>query len=173
MLSQEQAEYLIKLPKLILENDDLVERKEYNYSLPLNDRIYLGSKDDKDFSFFLDITQSSKKHIKLTLHFQENGINIGLLRVDFNGRHRNPDNIRGGVPNIFKPYTGKWIEESHIHYYIEGYKPLSWAIPLSIDNSFPIKNFDGENDVIQIIQAFGEKITLQTQLEIFIQTRML
>jgi len=104
------------------------------------------------------------------LHHKEEDASIGLLRVDFNGRHKNPEIENDKVPNDFKPYAGKWIEESHIHYFIEGYKPLSWAMPLTADATFPVKNFTNQNQIGSIIQTFIKKINLQTQLTITIQT---
>ncbi len=49
-----------------------------------------------------------------------------------------------------------WIEESHIHYFIEGYKPLAWAIPIIKDESFSITNFKDYNDFDEILKAFYE-----------------
>jgi hypothetical protein len=177
MITKQQADYLLDLPKHIVEKvskneTNLLDRKNYSPVLPINDRIYLASKVDDDFTFFLEIYQSSKMHLKITLHFQEEDASIGLLRIDFNGRHQNPENANENVPEIFKPYAGKWIEESHIHYFIEGYKPLNWAIPLTIDNSFPIKDFTDSSQIGSIIQAFGKKINLQTLLMITIQTNI-
>jgi hypothetical protein len=133
----------------------------------------MASEQDIDFTFFLDIFQSSKKHIKLTLHFQEDETSIGLLRVDFNSRHRNPVDINNYVPAIFMPYAGQCIEGSHIHYYIEGYKPLAWAIPLTEDDTFPIKHFSDESEIGNIISAFGNMVNLQTKIITTIQTRCL
>ena len=131
------------------------------------------SKEDEEFFFFLEIWQSTKKRIKLTLHFQEDDASIGLLRIDFEGPpHKNPEIINDHVPEIYKRYAGKWIENRHIHCFIEGYKPLAWAIPL-IDDDFPIKEFTDQNLIAQILYAFGEKINLKTKLHITIQTQII
>jgi len=139
MITKQQADYLPDLPKHIVEQDKFLDRKSYSPSLPLEDRLYMASKSDDEFTFFLDIKQSSKQQLKITLHFQEEDASIALLRVDFNGRHLNPEIANDNVPAEFKPYAGKWIDESHIHYFVEGYKPLSWAIPLTVDDSYPVK----------------------------------
>jgi hypothetical protein len=173
MITQAQAQYLLELPKLLTDNGNYLKQKTYSLNLPVNDRLFMASEQDTDFTFFLDIFQSSKKHIKLTLHFQEDETSMGLLRIDFNGRHQNPKGINEYVPKTFIPYAGQWIEDSHIHYYIEGYKPLAWAIPLTDDDSFPIKHFSDESEIGNIIIEFGRKINLQTKMNITIQTRCL
>ncbi len=69
MITQEQAEYLISLPKHIIEEENVLEIKNYSPAFPVNDIIYMASKEDNDFNFFLEIWQSSKNQLKLTLHF--------------------------------------------------------------------------------------------------------
>jgi len=169
MITLQQSQYLLDLPKHIVEDNNYVDRKSYTPTFPIDDRIYLASKVDEEFSFFLAIWQSSKQQIKITLHFQEADASIPLLRVDFNGRHKNPETANDNVPDIFKSYSGRLLEESHIHYFVEGYKPLAWAIPLKVDD-FPIKDFADTSQVGSIIQAFCTRINLKTQLMITIQT---
>lgn len=172
MITQAQAEYLLGLPKLLTENGDYLQRKTYSPSLPIRDRLYMASEDDTDFTFFLEIFQSSKNHLRLSLHFQEDETSIGLLRVDYNSRHPNPVEINEHVPEALKPYAGQWVEGSHIHYYIQGYKPLTWAMPLEVDITFPVKQFTNETEMANIITTFVEKVNLQTQLTISIQSRL-
>ncbi len=173
MITQKQAEYLLELPKQIIEGDIILERKMYAPSRPINDRLYMVSKDDDEFSFFLEIHQSPRNQLKLTLHFQESEASIGLLRVDFNGKHKNPELENVHVPDIFKPYAGQLIEENHIHYFVEGYKPLAWAIPLNNDNTFSVKEFTETKGLASIFQAFRNRINLQTIFEISIQRSLL
>lgn len=170
MITAKQAQDLLNLPKHIVEGEEYLDKKEYALKFPIKIRIYMASKTNDDFIFFLEIWQSSKQQIKITLHFQEEDSNIGLLRVDFNSRHKNPEIINTNVPDIFKPYAGKWIEENHIHYFVDGYKPLSWAIPLEIDDTFPIKKFTDSSQIVNVVKAFGKKINLQTQLIVTYQT---
>ncbi len=158
MITQAQAEYLLGLPKLLTENGDYLQRKSYSPSLPIRDRLYMASEEDNDFTFFLEITQSSKQHLRLSLHFQEDETSIGLLRVDFNSRHRNPEDVNDYVPEALKPYAGQWVEGSHINYYIQGYKPLTWAMPLEVDNSFAVKQFTNETEMANIITTFVRKV---------------
>jgi len=172
MITQAQAEYLLGLPKLLTENGAYLQKKSYSPSLPIRDRLFMASEQDTDFTFFLEITQSNKQHLRLSLHFQEDETSVGMLRVDFNSRHRNPEEINEFVPEAFKPFAGQWVEGNHIHYYVQGFKPLAWAIPLQVDNSFAIKQFTNETQVSNIITTFGQKVNLQTQLSITIQSRI-
>lgn len=172
MITQAQAEYLLSLPKLLTENGDYLQKKSYTPSLPIRDRLFMASEQDTDFAFFLEIFQSSKQHLRLSLHFQEDETSVGLLRVDFNSRHPNPIEINEHVPETMKPFAGQWIEGSHIHYYIQGYKPLTWAMPLEVDPTFGVKQFTNETQVANIITTFVQKVNLQTQLNIIIQSRI-
>lgn len=173
MITQEQADYLIDLPKYIIEGEDILDLKDYSPTFPVNDRIYIISKDDDTYSFFIEIQQSRKNQLKLTLHFQEDETNIGLLRVDYNGRHKNPESGNSALPKIFEPYIGLWIEESHIHYYVEGYNPLVWAIPLNTDETYSAKSFTGINDYADAFKTFFNKINVETNLTINVQTKLL
>lgn len=173
MISQEQADYLLNLPKCLIEGEVVLKSKDYFPTFPINDRIYIISEVDDAYSFFIEIQQCRKNQIKLTLHFQEDDTNIGLLRVDYNGRHKNPELDIVSLPDKFKPYIGLWIEESHIHYYVEGYNPLVWAIPLDKVETYPAKNFTSINDFADVLKTFCNKINLETNLTINVQTILL
>jgi len=60
MITLQQSQYLLDLPKHIVEDNNYVDRKSYTPTFPIDDRIYLASKVDEEFSFFLAIWQSSK-----------------------------------------------------------------------------------------------------------------
>ncbi|WNY24387.1 hypothetical protein MmiHf6_17180 [Methanimicrococcus hongohii] len=49
----------------------------------------------------------------------------------------------------------------HIHYAVNGYKPLAWAIPLDSDD-FPVKELAERDDYIKTLKAFFDKINLKT-----------
>ncbi len=59
MFTLDQAEYLLKLPKYICENNDAIEIKRFD-PLPFNEKIYMLSKEDRDYLFFLDIFEALK-----------------------------------------------------------------------------------------------------------------
>src|SRR5690606_20877894 len=132
---------------------------------PFKGRFYLISEDDDEFSFFLDVWQSPKRTVKFSLHCQEDTANYGLLRIDYNGGHKNPEVANEHVPDAFRPYTGLWLDQysGHIHYVVDGYKPLAWAIPLEID-SFPIKSVASFADFSNAFEAFCSSINVETNI---------
>lgn len=172
MFSQEQTTLLLGLSKKVFKEKKPIDSLPYHPKFPISrERIDLVCEEENLF-FLLQIDQSKKNQLKLTLHFQDDDSSIGLLRVDFNGRHRNPEGINDKVPDFFKPYAGKFIEESHIHYNIEGYNPLDWAVPLIADNSFDQKEFQTENDFESAFQAFAKRINLITKVNIVFQGQL-
>lgn len=170
MITSELADHLIQLPKKIVEDETVLNQKEINPSDPFQERYYMLSEDEEEFSFFLDVTQSAKNALKLTLHQHEEGINCGILRVDYEGRHKNPEEINEHVPNRFKPYAGQWLDKynGHIHYIVDGYPPLKWAIPLDV-HDFPVKRIRSKTDIINALTEFCDIINLETTLDITMQ----
>lgn len=165
MFSAEQAQNLLKLSKKVEQNGQLIDRLVFAQSSPFTLRYTLISPDDDEFVFLYDVTQSTKNHFKLTLYLLEDETKIGLLRVDYNGQHINPETITDKVPDIFHPFAGKFFDyhEHHIHYYVEGYKTtLDWALPLTNDE-FPVKSISGPNDIIQAFLSFNKIINLKTE----------
>jgi len=120
MSRNEQAEYLIKLPKKILENDVLINDLRIKQQFPFSVRYTLGSPSDFEFTFLLEIYQSKKAALKVSLYYQEDQSKVGLIRVDFNGTHKNPEEIIDDLPLKFHKYAGKWFDynEHHIHFYL-------------------------------------------------------
>ena len=170
IISNEQADYLIHLKKKVLQNDNAVDQLVIDQEFPLHLRYELVSEEDNDFSFLWEITQSPKNSIRISLHFQEDESKIGLFRVDYNSGHRNPETANGNLPPKFIPYVGKWfsVEESHVHYHVEGYKPLAWAIPIE-DSEMPTKEItdnDTNAQLVSAIQEFAKIINLETVLTI-------
>jgi hypothetical protein len=167
-ITNEQADYLLKLPKKIVEDNELLSQITINQKFPFNERFELLSESDGEISFLWEITQSAKNTLRISLHFQEDDSNIGLLRIDYNGGHTNPQTINGNVPEKFHPYIGMQLTESHIHYYIQGFPFLSWAIPL-IDDDFEIKTIDENNfneTFANIIKLFAKTINIETIINI-------
>src|SRR5690554_4523378 len=162
-ISNEHAEYLLSLPKKIVEKDKLLDTLIINQVFPFSLRYELVSEQDDEFTFLLEIQQSKKNSIRVSFHHQENDSKIGLLRVDYNSGHKNPEGINEFLPDRFHPYVGKYFDnhEHHIHYYIQGYKSLAWAIPLDVDD-FEIKEINDDanfnSTFADIIQLFARTI---------------
>jgi hypothetical protein len=170
-ISNEQAEYLLKLPKKIVEKEVLLDNLTINQGFPINLRYELVSEQDDEFTFLLEIQQSKKNTIRISFHHQENDSKTGLLRVDYNSGHKNPEEINKFLPEKFHPYAGKYFanHEHHIHYHVEGYKSLAWAIPLIVDN-FEIKEINDDVNFnvtfADVIKIFAKTINIETNIQV-------
>lgn len=162
MLTNSEARYLINVEK-VLENPNDSEIDLNNDKIKLD----LISLDAPDYRFFIQIYNNKKIQFKVSLHHQESTINIGLLRIDFKGRHQNPESIKPSLPDEFHKYVGKFfdINEPHVHIFVEGYKPLSWALPL-LEFPFQTKEINNIDDFNSVIINFTQAINLISQLSI-------
>lgn len=52
-----------------------------------------------------------------------------------------------------------------MHIYVEGYKPLAWAIPLT-EIDFPIKEINQSSDLSDLIFNFARRINLKSIINI-------
>jgi hypothetical protein len=140
-VTAELAEYLIGLDKYIVEQGIIRDKYLIDIQSPMNFRLTLSTPNNLDQNLLIDIKESEKKALKISLHHQDNSTQNGILRIDYNGRHLNPFEIIPTLPEIFRPFAGQWLDNypNHIHYVVDGYKPLAWAIPLEFDQ-FPVKN---------------------------------
>ncbi|TQD36251.1 DUF6978 family protein [Haloflavibacter putidus] len=161
MLTNKQAEYLIKLEKSLVVPDQIIDLRNKTNT------IELISYEDSDYSFRLDITSNQKIILKTSIHHMESKSFIGLMRIDFKGTHQNPPQVLDTLPDFLKPYIGKWFEptEPHLHIYVEGYKPLAWAIPLE-DTDFPTKYLNHQSDLNKLIVNFAKEINLKSKINI-------
>jgi hypothetical protein len=170
MFTELEAEALIALPKTTGNLQDFVRLDAGKTRLKINPTV------GTDFSFILDITLNQKISFKISMHHQEDTNNIGLLRVDFNGTHKNPEEIIPKLPVEFHAYAGKIFspDDHHIHIYTcpDEYPILSWAIPL-VDHSFPIKQIKNNADIQNALKFFAKEINLQSELLIHPQMRII
>ncbi len=170
-ITNEQAEYLLKLPKKVVENEKLLEKLTIDQQFPFYARFELVSEIDDEFTFLWEIQQSKKNSIRVSFHHQENDSKTGLLRVDYNSGHKNPEEISEFVPEIFHPFAGKCFDntEHHIHYHVQGYKSLAWAIPLTND-CFNIKELNDGRDFnstfANIIKLFAKTVNIETEISV-------
>lgn len=172
-ITNEQAQLLIDIDKKITKENSLVDSICLQQEFPIDIRYRMIDTVDGNYEFLWRIKQSSKNAIKLSLHVQDEDSNIGLLRIDYNGPHQNPQIAREDLPIKFQPYVGKWFNnESHIHYYVEGYKPLAWAIPIE-DSLLETKTIeeDKTETIKNAILEFANLINVKTK--IYFQTMLL
>jgi hypothetical protein len=173
-MTVELAEYLIGLDKYIVQGGVLANSFLIDTQYPMSFRLTLSAPDDLDQNLLVDIKESEKKSLKISLHHQDNSTQNGLLRVDYNSRHLNPAEITPKLPEIFRPFAGQWLDDfaGHIHYVVDGYKPLAWAIPLELDD-FSVKELNDREDYKKTLNAFFQKINLKTAITYNHQMRIL
>ncbi len=165
MITNQQAIFLLRLPKYIVVDATKLKIKQFDQPTIWDIRFMLiGESNGDAFEFLWEIWQSPKNTIKMSLHHQEEETKTGLLRVDFNSGHNNPTELTANVPAKFHPFVGKHfsINEHHVHYHVEGYKSLAWALPINNDD-FPHKNMNEQN-IVEIVEEFAKTINLQTKL---------
>ena len=171
ILTNEQAHYLLKLPKKMVHEKEVLDDFIMNQVFPFRKRFELVSPDDDEFVFLWEINQSAKDIVRISLHVQDNDSKIGLFRVDFNSGHKNPETKTDSLPERFYPYVGKEFtkDEHHVHYHVEGYKSLAWAIPI-INDEFEIKSIEDDKNInynlINVITLFAKTINIETKISI-------
>lgn len=163
-LTNEEAQSLIDTPKKILVAEQPQDEYIMRFSGRIHSRFELVSADGNQI-FLLELRQEEENHLKITLHFQEHSNYIGLLRIDYNGSHKNPKESKAELPTEVIPFVDSYIHESHVHFYVQGYKPLTWAVPLSV-YSFDVKHISDMDSFIQAVQAFCKKINVVTRCNI-------
>ena len=99
----------------------------------LDMKIDLVAEDDSAYVFQWVIRQSPKDSLKMSLHLMDGDSKDGVFRVDYNASHLNPKERRPELPEVFFPYIGKRfaMDEHHVHYQVEGYRSLAWALPIA------------------------------------------
>lgn len=173
-MNVELANYLLALDKQLVENGQSFCEKDFNIVFPINLRLSLIAVDDPDQSFLVDIKESEKKSLKISLHHQDDSTQNGILRIDYLSRHKNPEEIIDTVPAHFRNYAGAYLDESigHIHYIVDGYKPLAWAIPLDVDD-FTVKNVESKSKAIEAVKEFFNRINVTTEIRLNYQESLL
>ena len=160
MFSNESANKILRLPKYIeggITTIDMSAEKS---------RFTLSNSEEPHYEFLLEITSNRKITFKISFHNQENNSKEGLIRVDYKGGHKNPETVNEFVPEIVKPYIGYFfLNEPHIHLFVEGFRDLAWAIPLSAYN-FPVLEINNAEDFSKAIIAFAKEINIVSSFQI-------
>lgn len=167
MIDFETAQDMIADEKFVVINGEPKMTISLDQTYPMNCRLELVT-GDEDISFIWDIKQSPKNTIRLSLHCMDEDSKLGLIRVDYNAGHINPDTPTETLPECFKPYIGKKFTdiEHHVHYHVEGYKTLAWALPIE-DTPVSTKTVSEgkiEEDIIDAIYSFAKAINLKTTI---------
>lgn len=169
-MNKETIDKLLTIEKEILDdNGNYIDNYTINMTFPLKLRIILGVKNDANLQFELSITQSKKFQIRINLHLLDGDSKIGLSRLDYNSNHHNPATYNEHTPIELRKFADKWfINESHIHYAVEGFKDLAWAAPLKAIN-FPIDNINSDNlynTFADAIYAYAKFLNIKTRITI-------
>ena len=169
-MNKSEIDRLLSLEKKVLRDDgELLDVFTIDEGFPLKMRIDLGSEFDDEARFLLDIKQSGKVSFKMTLHFMENNCKVALSRIDYYGNHQNPMEVLSSVPLKLCPYAGMLFQnENHIHYHVDGYSPLAWAMPLS-DTDFPVKDIEMGNVSASFAKAiieFARMLNIKTRINV-------
>lgn len=134
MLTYQESLRLLNMTKKVRSKDGaLVGSLEIDLKSQLDMRIDLVAEDDGAYVFQWVMRQSSKDSLKMSLHLMDGDSKDGVFRVDYNSSHLNPMDRRPDLPEVFIPYIGKHfkINEHHVHYQVEGYRSLAWALPIA------------------------------------------
>ena len=160
MFSNELALKLIKLPKAIAGGTTTINLSDER------SRFILNNNNDPGYEFLFEITSNRKITFKISFHNQENNVKEGLIRIDYKGGHKNPESITDFVPENVRKYVGYcFVNEPHVHLYVEGFKDLAWAIPLT-DYDFPVLDIKNTDDFGAAINAFSKEINIITPFNI-------
>jgi hypothetical protein len=82
MITNQEADFLLSLPKHIIENESKIETKQFDQPSFWNIRFNLIGENNGDaFEFLWEIWQSQKNTIKMSLHHQDEETKMGLFRV--------------------------------------------------------------------------------------------
>lgn len=166
-MTTEYAEHILGLEKFITQDGGILRTVRLSLDTPLNIRWKLKVPTEMELDLRVEIQESPKKALKIGLHHQDDTAQHGLLRVDYHSRHRNPVDLTDAVPQRFHPYAGIFLDQwpGHIHYVVDGFPTLAWAIPLEAD-SFPVKDIQGMDHVRNAVLAFCKRLNIATQVTI-------
>ena len=171
MLTIQQTDYLLSLPKYAVDKDGNKLKEIYvDLDTFYDHRILLQvtSETDLEYNFLLRIRRSQKYTLNLTLHCQDEESKDCVVRVDYGRIHSNPIEILDTLPPKFHPYAGQILHESHMHYNVDGYKTAAWALPLSKTEFTPIELYNSEFRInfTEAICNFGHLINVQTCISV-------
>lgn len=163
--SEYEINQLIKVSKKLDTPNQLIDLKEKK------NKVILHSVFNQKHKFMLEITSGLKFHGKASIHSLELKHREGLIRLDFKGRHTNPDNIDENVPKELIKYKSKVfnLDEPHLHVYVKGYG-IRWAIPIQ-ETQFKDCVFSKKDDLGYILSKFAKELNISDELNI--QTSLL
>ncbi len=160
MITQEQAVYLLALQKVLKDThtSEIVLKNERT-------NLDLMSPEDRKWEFKVQYYSNKRVSFKISIHHLETNTNIGLMRVCYNSGHKNPEIASTRVPDFLKPFAGASLDDSHIHFFVQGYKDLAWALPLK-SHDFPAKKITSYDEYMEAVKSFNKAINLISPISI-------
>ena len=165
----EEAQRLVHMPKWVVDEDgNKIEPLVLEQKFPMQFRLHLVSDEEYPRDYVLDVKQSEKSGIRLNFQLMDQA-NWGLARLDYNSNHKNPEELTDKVPAIFHPHVGElFVQRSHLHYHVEDFPPLAWALPLD-ETEIETKEVETAtmaNDFIDAFNSFASYLNIQTTITI-------
>lgn len=138
MLSQEQADRLIAMLK------EAARKTVFTWEQDQRQDEAVVAVEDERLQFVLSLKRNP---FEIRLHFRTRGRDVGLVRVDNNPYHANPDGTE--IRN-----------QPHLHIYREGFN-LGWAEPIDwYDVRSPWDTLDRFLEIIHTRFTFGSQLSL-------------
>ncbi|MGH8575483.1 MAG: DUF6978 family protein [Gammaproteobacteria bacterium] len=139
MLSQEQADRLIAMLK------EAARQTVFTWEQDQRQNEAVVAVEDERLQFVLSLKRNP---FEIRLHFRTRDRDVGLVRVDNNPYHANPDGTE--IRN-----------QPHLHIYREGYDKLEWAEPIDwYDVRSPVGTLDRFLEIIHARFTFGYQLSL-------------
>ena len=165
----EEALRLIHLPKWVVDEDgNKIHELSLEQMYPMQFRLHLVSDDDIVREYLVDVKQSNKMGIRLNFQLMDS-VNWGLARLDYNSNHKNPDELTDKVPEMFHKHVSEYFnQKSHLHYHVEDFPSLAWALPLEETEikQKVVENATMLNDFIEVFYSFISYLNIQTKITI-------
>lgn len=173
MTFEEVQELIAKPKKLVAEDGHLRDSYYLDQTVPLNLTLELTDTETQKLKFRLAINQSSKIGYKISFHLMDSNGYVALSRLDIKGSHWNPKEVTDKVPDFLVPHASEQILTSHLHYFVEGYERLAWALPLADVNDDRLKDISSTSsnvhvDIVNTLLGYlaylnvGTKFTINT-----------
>lgn len=167
MSYKESIRILNEEKKVIDDQNNTLDKYSFFLKQPLNMDILF--KTISGDLLKLSIYQTPKNLIKISLNVMENSRKIPIFRIDYNGTtHNNPCEVNDNVPQIFHKYAGHRFNSTHVHFYVDGYNNLAWALPIDETEirSIDIKYSTVLNDLKFVLDSLFDYINTKTNITI-------
>jgi hypothetical protein len=172
MTFEDVQELIAKSKKLVADDGHQLNSYYLEQSVPLNVVLNLTDTETEKLKFRIDVTQSPKVGYKISFHMMDANGYIGLSRLDVNGlAHTNPKEVTDKVPDFLKSHASERINTSHLHYYVEDYETLAWALPLADVDNENMKDISTTTtnlsvDIVNALAGFLSYIHVETKITV-------